>query len=136
MSGFGVAAAAPRLLPDPPVGDARRHPATQLYMERSLNEIYLAARAAIEAVLDRAGFRLAGESHYPDSFGSAHADYRGRHQRVRLVWYGKDRFLGLSVARLTNPGQHPAPDQWHSLEPVEATAPGQSLQPGPGAEGR
>ena len=105
-------------------------------MERSLNDIYLAARAAIEAVLDPAGFRLAGECHYPDSFGSAHADYRGRHQRVRLVWDGKDRFLGLSVARVTNSGQHPAPDHWHSLEPADAAAPVQSLQPGLGAEGR
>ena len=105
-------------------------------MERALNDIYLAARAEIEAVLDRAGFRLAGECHYPDSFGSAHADYRGRHQRVRLVWDGKDRFLGLSVAPVMNSGQHPAPDHWLALEPANAAAPVQSLQPGAGADGR
>src|SRR4051812_36498387 len=105
-------------------------------MDRARDDIYLAAREAIEAVLDSAGFRLAGESHYPDSFGSADAEYRGRHQRVRLVWDGKDRFLGLSVARVTNSGQHPAPDQWHPLEPVHGAAPSQFLRAGPGADGR
>ncbi len=106
------------------------------HMERSLNDIYLAARGAIESVLDPAGFRLAGECHYPDSFGSAHADYRGRHQRVRLVWHGKDRFIGLSVTRVTNSGQHPAPDEWRALEPANGSAPAQFLNPGPGAERR
>jgi hypothetical protein len=105
-------------------------------MEREINDIYLAGRVAIEAVLDSAGFRLASECHYPDSFGSAHAEYRGHHQRVRLVWDGKDRFLGLSVARVTNGSQHPAPDHWQSLEPVDAAAPVQFLNPGPGAQKR
>src|SRR6185312_17152580 len=105
-------------------------------MERSYDAIYLAARAKLEVVLGQAGFHVAAECHYPDSFGSAQTDYRGRHQCVRLTWDGKDRFLGLSVARVTNTGQRLAPDQWHGLEPAHAAAPVQFMQPGPSADAR
>ena len=105
-------------------------------MDRKLDDVYFAAREAIEAILEAAGFHLASECHYPDSFGSADAEYRGRHQRIRLVWDGKDRFLGLTVARVINSGQHPGPDQWRAIEAKGATPPAQFLQAGSGAEKR
>jgi hypothetical protein len=105
-------------------------------MERALDPVYLRARAAIESVLDSAGYHLASESHHPDSFGSAEAEYRGRHQRIRLTWDGKDRWLGLVVARSSASNQHPRPDDWHSLDPKATSAPQQFLHEGPSADAR
>jgi len=104
-------------------------------MERELNPVFRQAREAIEEVLDGARFRLASECHHPDAFGSARAEYRGRHERVRLTWDGKDGWLGLKVARPADSNQHPGSGGWRSLSAATA-APQQFLRPGPSAGAR
>ena len=105
-------------------------------MERALDPVFLRARTVIEDVLDSAGYHLAAEAHYPDAFGSADAEYRGRHERIRLVWDGKDQWLGLSVARPVASNQHPRASEWQALEPQSAAAPQQFLRPGSAADAR
>jgi hypothetical protein len=105
-------------------------------MDRSLDPVYIEAREACEVVLSRAGYSLLHEEHSPAAFGSASAEYRHRLSRVRLVWDGKDRFLGLAVAETGAPNQFPAPGSWRPLEPTSPRAPPQSLRPGPAATER
>ena len=105
-------------------------------MERALDPIFIQARTVIEDVLDSAGYHLAAETHYPDAFGSADTEYRGRHERIRLVWDGKDRWLGLSIAKTAASNQHPLSSEWRPLEPERATAPQQFLRSGVAADAR
>src|SRR5918998_3883710 len=63
-----------------------------------LDPVYRQARASLDPVLEARGFRLAAECHYPDAFGSAHAEYRARGIRLRLIWDGKDRWLWVTHA--------------------------------------
>jgi hypothetical protein len=105
-------------------------------MDRALDPVFSRARDTIETVLDSLGYQLAAESHYPDAFGSAHAEYRGHHERIRLTWDGKDRFLGLSVARTASSNQHPGEMDWRPLEPALPSATSQFLRPGPVTEAR
>jgi hypothetical protein len=105
-------------------------------MERVLDPVFLQARAAVEAVLDAAHYHLAAESHAPDAFGSAEVEYRGRHERIRLIWDGKDRWLGLSVARPPASNQHPRSGDWRPIEPEGTAAPQQFLRLGPGTDAR
>jgi hypothetical protein len=105
-------------------------------MQRNLDPVFLQARSTVEELLDAAGYQLAAESHYPDAFGSAEAEYRGRHGRIRLVWDGKDRWLGLSVAHTAASNQHPQPSEWRPLEPERSSAPAQFLGPGALAKAR
>jgi hypothetical protein len=105
-------------------------------MDRTLNPIYLEARAAFEAVLSRAGYSLIHEEHSPAAFGSAFAEYRHRLRRVRLLWDGKDRYLGLSTAETAAPNQFPSPNAWRPLEPQDPVAPVQALDAGPSATAR
>lgn len=105
-------------------------------MDRKFDPVYRQARDAVEVLLDRAEYRLASEVHHPDAFGSAEAEYRARHERLRLTWDGKDRWLRLSIARVQNSGQHPAHGAWSALEPRTPAGPQQFLRPGAGAEAR
>ena len=105
-------------------------------MNRTLDPVFLLARTVIEDLLDSAGYHLAAEAHYPDAFGSADAEYRGRHERIRLVWDGKDHWLGLSVAHPVASNQHPRASDWQPLEPQSAGAPRQFLRPGTAADAR
>ena len=105
-------------------------------MDRELDPIFVQARTIIEEVLDAEHYRLASERHYPEAFGSSDAEYRGDHERIRLTWDGKDRWVGLAVARVTVPNQQPAPEDWGPLEPMHSSAPNQFLRQGPGADAR
>ena len=105
-------------------------------MNRDLDAVYLQARSAVEDILDHAGYRLAAESHYFDAFGSAHAEYRGRHERVRLVWDGKDRWLGLSVAKVASSNQHPRSEDFRPLDVKMPSAPSQFLRLGSTTDAR
>jgi hypothetical protein len=105
-------------------------------MDRSLDPVYIEAREACEAVLRPAGYSLFYEEHAPGSFGSALAEYRLRLRRVRLIWDGKDHFLGLSVVQTAAPDQFPTPGAWRPLESASRRAPAQFLRPGPAATER
>ena len=105
-------------------------------MDRELDPVYVQARMAIEKVLDAARYQLASERHDADAFGSCAAEYRGPAERIRLTWDGKDRWLGLAVAKAAAPSQHPAPGEWGPLEPKPSAAPQQFLRLGPGADAR
>ena len=99
-------------------------------MDRALDPVYLQARAALETILAHAGYQLASECHHPDAFGSAEAEYRGRNERLRLTWDGKDRWLGLAAAPSRGSSYHPGPSDWRPLEPKQTTAPSQFLRLG------
>jgi hypothetical protein len=105
-------------------------------MDRTLNPVFAAARSAVEAVLDGAGYQLASEMHHPDSFGSAEAEYRGRHERIRLTWDGKDGWIGLSYAKIGSSNQHPSPEGWRPLDQPAVDVPQLSIRPGPTADAR
>ena len=105
-------------------------------MDRALDQVYVQARAAVEAALEQAGYALACECHHPDAFGSAEAEYRGPGRRLRLTWDGKDRWLGLASAPVDGPSHHPAPSAWRSVEPTRGSAPSQFLRLGPAADRR
>lgn len=104
-------------------------------MNRELDPIYLAARTLVERVLDAAHYRLAGESHHPDTFGSAHAEYYGRHERIRLFWDGRDRYVGLAAAPAPSADRMPARDAWRPIDGDEGP-PAYGLVPGAGADAR
>ena len=105
-------------------------------MDRELDSVYVQARTALEVVLENAGYQLASECHHPDAFGSATTEYRGPHERLRLTWDGKDRWLGLGVAAARGTSHHPNPSEWRALEPKDNTAPNQFLRPGAATEQR
>ena len=76
---------------------------------------FVAIRDRIEHVLPQYGFSLAFEAYHPEAFGSAVTEYRGRGQRLRLVWDGKDGLACLTVAeQRTN--AFPQPDAYRDLE--------------------
>jgi hypothetical protein len=66
---------------------------------RNLDPVFQVALEQLEPIFERFGFKLASECHHPESFGSAHAEYRRRGLRLRLVWDGKDRWLWVQYAR-------------------------------------
>jgi hypothetical protein len=105
-------------------------------MDRNLDPVFLKVRTILEETLDGAGYRLAAESHFPSAFGSADVEYRGRHERIRLVWDGKDRWLGLSVARVSASNQYPAAGDWRPLDLESSSAPQQFLREGPTTDAR
>jgi hypothetical protein len=99
--------------------------------------VYRRARETLDPILSEKGFTLAAECHYPESFGSADAEYKRRSLRMRLIWDGKDRWLWMTYA--PQPGNsHPRSDAYRSLESGEQQAgtPARFLREGPTAEGR
>ena len=87
------------------------------------DSVYQQARATLEPLLEARGFQLAAECYYPDAFGSAHAEYRRRGMRLRLIWDGKDRWLWMTHAPQVENAM-PREDTYRDLE---ASAPGSGL---------
>ena len=98
-------------------------------MDRELNPVFKQARSRLERALDAARFTLSQEWYGPQSFGSAYADYRNGHRRIKLVWDGKDGFLILLAAYVT--AQIPEPRDWQSLLTQRSPL---ALRPGPEAD--
>lgn len=98
-------------------------------MDRELNPVFKQARSILERTLDAARFTLSQEWHGPQSFGSAYADYRNGHRRIKLVWDGKDGFLILLGASVM--AGIPEPREWQSLLTQKSPL---SLRPGPEAD--
>jgi hypothetical protein len=106
-------------------------------MSEPPDSVYQQARATLEPLLEARGFQLAAECHYPEAFGSAHAEYRRRGMRLRLIWDGKDRWLWMSHAPQANNAM-PREDTYRDLEASDA-GPAPSalmLRQGPAADGR
>ena len=97
--------------------------------------VYRRAREVLEPILWNDGFRLAAECHYPESFGSAHADYKRRGLRLQLNWDGKDRHLWIIYARSEGNTHR---DEYRGLEtePEPVGTPAIFLREGPTAERR
>ena len=105
-------------------------------MDRSLDSVYEAARSQLEPLLASAGFRLACETHIPEAFGSAEAEYKRRDLRIRLTWDGKDRWLWCKVASVSGDA-HPPPGSWRDLEAAVNMLPSTAhLRSGPLTEKR
>lgn len=85
-------------------------------MDRKLNPVFLKARASIESLLVGYGFRLTRDIVEPESFGSAHSEYRHRAHWLRLHWDGKDGHLSLSGAIGRDQHMMPGRDAWYSLD--------------------
>ena len=77
--------------------------------------VYQYARRVLEPFLAERGFTLAAECHYPEAFGSAHADYRRRGLRLQLIWDGKDRWLWMTYA-VQRENIHPQLADFRDLE--------------------
>ena len=90
-------------------------------MDRELNPVFLKARASIESVLARHGFRLTREIFEPAAFGSAQAQYRHRTHWLSLNWDGKDSHLSLSGAVSGDPHTLPGREAWHPLDQADVT---------------
>lgn len=101
------------------------------------DSVYQQARTTLEPLLEARGFKLAAECHYPEAFGSAHAEYRRRGMRLRLMWDGKDRWLWMTQAPQMN-NASPLEDTYRDLETAdEEPAPSAlMLRQGPVADER
>jgi hypothetical protein len=99
--------------------------------------VYRRAREILEPILAGRGLALAAECHYPESFGSAQADYKRKGLRVQLIWDGKDRWLWMTYAALEG-NRYPRSDEYQSLEPLNdaAATPSTVLREGEAAERR
>jgi|SRR5687767_444361 len=106
-------------------------------MRRHLDPVVRQARDAIEARLEREGFRLQDEHLYHDAaFGSATFEYRHRAKWLRLEWDGKDRHLWLVGAVSKDQHVLPSQDLWHPLEDPSNNPDAMSLRSGPAADAR
>lgn len=100
-------------------------------MRRELDPVVRQARDAVEARLEREGFKLQYEQLYHESaFGSATFEYRHRARWLQLKWDGKDRYLWLVGAVSKDQHTFPGRDAWHPLEEASTALGSQWLQPG------